>query len=300
MNFLQSENWFNLKTALGNKCVWVKDLFFIISKTPILNKGIGYMPRVDITKIDLKDLITKAKENNLIFVTIDPLNLKSNINSIDFFKSKNVKVSKGFSIHLPKTVMIDLLKDESQLLSDMKQKTRYNIKLSNKKNLTIKFSNQDKDLLEFLKLYTDTFNRQKYFGRSESYLKKVWDNFKVTDSVFIATVEYNSTAIVSWFIIKSGDTLTYVYGGSNEEYKNLMAPYFLTWELIKYGKENGFKYLDLFGIKDDLSDGYSRFKIGFGGEIVEFADTVDLIINPLMYKLIKLVYTIRNKILFRS
>jgi len=296
MNFLQSQQWFDTKTELGNKCYPIGHYFFHTTKLPFINKYIGYMPRVDINKIDYISLVATAKNANCVFVTIDPENLKSEIDSKRNLSNKVLNIADGLPIHLPNTVFIDLTKSEEELLNNMKQKTRYNLKLAQKKGVKVSISNKESDLDMFVDLYLKTLQRQKYSGRDSHYLRTVWNNFK--DKVFIATAEYEGKALASWFVIAYDNTLTYVYGGSSEENKNLMAPYALAWELIRFGKDNGYKTLDLFGIKKDLSDGYSRFKAGFGGDIIEFADTVDIVIDTKLYSLIKLIYKIRNKLKF--
>jgi lipid II:glycine glycyltransferase (peptidoglycan interpeptide bridge formation enzyme) len=298
IDFLQSPNWKKVKEQLGNKCFDVDDYFFQTTKLPILNKYIGYMPRVDLTKIDFDLLLAQAKEANCVFVTIDPQNLTQDLDSFDFLHNQGIDAAEGFPIHLPKTVLIDLTLDEQVLLNNLKQKTRYNLKLAQKKGVSVSISNKDSDFDVFNDLYQKTVARQGYAGRSSYYLKTVWENFK-EENAFIATATFEGIAIASWFIVAYEDTLTYVYGGSSEEYKNVMAPYALVWELVRLGKEYGYKYLDLFGIKDDLSDGYSRFKIGFGGEVIEHSKTVDIIVDKNLYRLIKVIYAIRNKIKFR-
>lgn len=296
MNFLQSQQWFDTKTDLGNKCFPIGHYFFQTTKLPLVNKYIGYMPRVDLTKIDYTSLVKSAKEAKCVFITIDPENLKTEIDSRQYLKGKVSNIAEGLPIHLPNTVYLNLEKSEDELLANMKQKSRYNLKLAQKKGVKVSISNKDSELDLFIDLYLKTLKRQKYAGRSEHYLKTVWKHFR--DKVFIANAYYEEVPLASWFVIAYDNTLTYVYGGSSEEHKNLMAPYALVWELIKYGKQNGYKILDLFGIKQDLSDGYSRFKAGFGGELIEFADTVDVVIDTRLYGLIKLVYKIRNKLRF--
>lgn len=296
MNFLQSEQWLKTKQELGNKTFEVGEYFFQTTKIPYLNKYIGYMPRVDLNKLNTEELSSKAKSENCVFVTIDPENLKTDLDSLSFFKNKGINAELGLPIHLQNTVIIDLKKSEENFLSGMKQKTRYNLKLAQKKGVKVVISNEESELALFVDLYLKTIKRQGYSGRSSNYLKTVWNNFK--GNVFIATAYFENTPLASWFVIAYEDTLTYVYGGSSDEHKNLMAPYLLVWELSKYGKEKGFKYLDLFGIKKDLSDGYSRFKAGFGGEIVEFSDTVDIVLDSKMYSIIKFAYKLRNIVKF--
>lgn len=297
MNFLQSQQWFDTKTKLGNKCYSVGNYFFQTTKLPYVKKTIGYMPRVDLKKIDINELIHKAKEANCIFLTIDPENYKQDLDSIEFFNKMNLIVAEGKPIHLQNTVLIDLNKSEEELLASMKQKTRYNLKLAQKKGLNVVISSENVEYEKFVELYLTTLKRQNYSGRSKNYLDTVWNEFK--GKSVIATVYYNSTPLASWFLIAYDNVLTYVYGGSSEEYKNLMGPYLLVWELVKFGKEKGYQYFDLFGVKKDLSDGYSRFKSGFGGKQIEYSDTVDLVIDSKLYSIFNFVYKLRNKIAFR-
>lgn len=292
MNFLQSENWFKTKEELKNKCIKVDNYFFYLTRIPVLNKYVGYMPRVDIKNVDYTLLLELAKENQCIYVSIDPENLKSEVNTIEYLKNLKLDVEIGIPIHLQHTVIIDLSKSEEEILSSMKQKTRYNIKLAQKKGLKVSISNEDSELGIFLDLYESTVKRQNYSGRSIGYLKTVWKNFK--DKAYIATVYFEDKAIASWFLISEGETLTYVYGGSSQEYKNLMAPYLLAWEIVKFGKENGYHYFDLFGIKKNLEDGYSRFKIGFTNSYTEYADTVDIIVDKSLYNVFKFIVRLRK------
>lgn len=294
MNFLQSKNWRDTKQSLGNKVYEVGEYFFHTTPLPFLGKSVGYMPRPDINKVNWYELYKIAKISGCIYITIDPQNLITE--NIEL--PKEYKFEKGSPVHLQHTVMIDLSKSEDELLAAMKQKHRYNLNLAQKKGVKVKISNDEDAFAEFLSLYQLTVFRQRYHGRNSEYLKTVWENFK-DENAFIATAYYENTPIVSWLVISYEDTLTYVYGGSGDEYKNVMAPYLLEWELVKLGKQFNYKYLDLFGIKEDRSDGYSRFKVGFGGEIVEYAETIDFVLDLNLYKLIKIAGSIRKKLIFK-
>jgi lipid II:glycine glycyltransferase (peptidoglycan interpeptide bridge formation enzyme) len=85
----------------------------------------------------------------------------------------------------------------------------------------------------------------------------------------------------------------YPYGASTREYKELMAPNLLMWELIKFGKKQGCEGLDMWGAlgpkpnKKDPWYGFHRFKQGYGGDLVEFLGTYDLVLEPRLYPLYK-------------
>ena len=96
--------------------------------------------------------------------------------------------------------------------------------------------------------------------------------------------------IVSFF----GNTATYVHGASSNEYRNVMAPYLLQWEVIKIVQEKGYKYYDFYGIDEKKWPGVTRFKLGFSGNIVEYPGTFDLAFDNLWYNMYKVLRKIRR------
>lgn len=308
MNFLQSKFWKECKKNLGNKVYDVGEYFFHTTPLPLIGKSIGYMPRPDLNKINWDELYRVAEEAGCIYITIDPDNLKSeNIKLPNTFNFE-----KGQPIHLQENTIIDLTKPDEDLLAAMKQKHRYNLNLSKKKGIGVEISNTNHAFAEFLQLYESTVQRQGYHGRSKEYIQTVWQtlqDFETTEPQLetIATAYYQGSPLASWFLFLFEDTIFYPYGGSSEENKNVMAPYSLVWEIIQWGKQNGYKKLDLWGIKSTgksevgefVYDGYSRFKVGFGGDIIEYADSINLVIDKGYYKLLKVLLNLRNKILFK-
>jgi len=75
-----------------------------------------------------------------------------------------------------------------------------------------------------------------------------------------------------------------------------MASSLLMWEAIKLGKKIGCGEFDMWGAKDNPKDpwyGFTKFKLGFGAEIVNFSPTLDLVINPFLYRVVILLDKIR-------
>lgn len=319
MYFLQSTYWEEIKKRLGNKTFRLGNVFMQATKVPRLPYFVGYIPRANLSDINWDLLISEGKKNNLVYISIDPEN-KFEEFEFDFKANKEFKVSKGMPTHLQYNTVLNLTKTEEDLLSGMKQKHRYNLKLAEKKGVSVKIESTEQAFSEFLKLYLLTLNRQDYFGRGENYIKTVWNTLKEFENkeskelIYIATAYFEEKPIASWMLILFEDTICYPYGGTSDEYRNVMGTYKLIWEIIKWGKLKGYKKLDLFGLEADksseargqtseqlepeFSDGYSRFKVGFGGEIIKYADTIDLIINPKLYKPIKSAASLRERFRF--
>jgi len=91
-----------------------------------------------------------------------------------------------------------------------------------------------------------------------------------------------------------------MFGASSDEYKNLMAPYLLHWEIIQEARELGFEKYDFFGVAPDDDPkhawaGVTRFKKQFGGEVESIMGSYDLVAKPIQYKLFKLAEKIRRR-----
>ncbi|KKR48957.1 MAG: Methicillin resistance protein [Candidatus Magasanikbacteria bacterium GW2011_GWC2_40_17] len=197
------------------------------------------------------------------------------------------------------TLLVDLQKREEEILSYMHQKTRYNIRLAGKKNLTVKIIKgqdiQEKELADFWSLLKQTSARdeiklhpKKYYGLMAKVLGS--DNYFLHFYFFI--VYFGEIPLVAGSFIGFGDTFTYIHGASSDKYREMMATYLLQWEAIKYAKAQGFKYYDFGGVnpldKKDFEyrirrEGISRFKFGFGGTIYHFGKSYNIILKEKGY-----------------
>ena len=190
---------------------------------------------------------------------------------------------------------MDLDKGEEELLKSMHQKTRYNIRLADKKGVKIKFNKSDKDLDSFWQLLQETTNRDKFSAHSKSYYQEMLS----LDNVYLALAEYEGEVLAANIIMPWGNTTTYLHGASSNKFRNVMAPYLLQWETIKKAKKEGFQYYDFWGIAPEGSSkekswaGITRFKRGFGGKEIKYLGTYDFIVNSFWYRLYELVRKFR-------
>ncbi|TSC90236.1 MAG: femAB [Microgenomates group bacterium Gr01-1014_5] len=106
---------------------------------------------------------------------------------------------------------------------------------------------------------------------------------------------HQGTTLASWILFVWKDKLYYPYGASSSEHRNVMAPYAIMWQAIKFGKRLNLKTFDLWG--SDEAKGYTRFKEGFGPENIEYLGTWDLPINNKLYYLYRLAEEIRWRFL---
>jgi peptidoglycan pentaglycine glycine transferase (the first glycine) len=203
----------------------------------------------------------RNSDNKAIFVRVEPV-----LNSIPNNLQRTVDVQPS------KTLLLSLKESESEILGQMHQKTRYNIRLAEKKNLIIKNTPEYSE--QFLDLLEETKQRDSFRIHSRSYYQRMIEG----KTVDLITVWTGDTLLAGSLLAKQGDTVTYVHGASSSENRELMAPYFLHWQSIVEAKKQGYAWYDWQGIDEKKWPGVTRFKQGFGGEIYIFPGTFDLVL----------------------
>lgn len=301
MHPLQSQEWEKARKEMGIETIRLNGFLLTLHKIPFTNYKIGYLPR---SKMPDKKILDKlfefGKKNNLIFIKIEPYVEKSKFQISNFksiLKSK-FQISKH-PLFPAWTQILDLDKPEDKLLKSFHSKTRYNIRLAEKKGVIVKEESNDKGFEIFAKLYFETCKRQKYFGHNYQYHKTIWKNLK--DKIAHILIAYfNNTPLAAYELWYQDKTLYYVYGGTSIKYRNLMASNLLMWEAIKLGKKLGAEKFDMWGSLPPNYDlthpwsGFTRFKQGYGTKFIEFIGSYDFIIKPFLYKIYNIAYFLRE------
>lgn len=189
------------------------------------------------------------------------------------------------------TRRLGLTKSADDLLADMHQKTRYNIRLSEKKTLDVRVGNEA-DLRAFLALLKETAARGNFSPLADTRLKSMYDFLAKDGTAKLRLVEYDGKLIAGQLEIWYADTVTYLHGASSSSHRELMAPYALHWHAIAEAKADGKHWYDFWGENpnDETSidykpkwSGISRFKKGFGGEHIEYVGTLEVPIKKTLY-----------------
>lgn len=192
------------------------------------------------------------------------------------YNTLNWKFEKAPSNILPSnTIFVNLRKSPEDILGSMKPKTRYNVKLADRKNVEVKVMGIE-NLPIWYKLYQDTATRNGIYVDQMSYFETVLST-KAADTrspaeVFLLVAEQNAVPLAAMFLTISSKRATYLYGASSSENRNTMATYALQWEAMKFGKAKGCTEYDMFGVapRPEPSHpmyGLYKFKVGFGGSI---------------------------------
>jgi len=237
-------------------------------------------------KKDLSDLFKEIKKigkrHKAIFVRMSPY---GNLQPTTY----NLQPTNNDS-HPTTSLVLDLSLDEEELLRQMKPKGRYNIKVAHKHGVTIE---EDKQVDDFYDLLTKTGDRDGFGIHPESYYQNMLDSMPENAQLLLA--EYDGKIISGGIFIYLDEWGIYYYGASDNEYRNVMAPYLIQWHAIKEAKERGCKYYDFLGIAPEISKnhpwkGVTQFKKKFGGKVVNYPKAKEMILNKfwhLLYKIYK-------------
>jgi len=306
---LQSWEWGEARKKMGIEVLRIGEFdkeklvnVYQLTFHPIPNTKfkIGYLPRSNFPSKDILNyLIDYDKKHNVIFIKIEPDVLIENLK----LKIENSRLTKSPHPLFPEwTQTLNLTKLEDELLKNMKSKTRYNIRLAQKKGVVVKEMSNSQGFEIFAKLYFETCKRQKYFGHTQTYHKIIWNTLK-NNIAHILIAFYNNIPLAAYELFYFKNKFYYTYGGTSDEYRNLMASNLLMWEAIKLGKNLGAREFDMWGSLPPNYDqknswaGFTRFKEGYGTTFVQTIGSYDLIIFPFYYKIYNFVNKIRNILL---
>ncbi len=185
------------------------------------------------------------------------------------------------------TVLIDLTPSEDDLLMNMKQKTRYNVRLAGRRGVEVRVGTpSDLDLL--YRMYAETSVRDGFVIRGKAYYQRVWETFMQAGMAEPLIAEVEGTPVAAVVIFRFADKAWYLHGMSRDLHREKMPNYLLQWEAMRRAKQAGCQVYDLWGAPDEFhSDdplwGVYRFKEGLGGQVVRHIGAWDLPIRPLYY-----------------
>ena len=347
--FLQSEKWRTFQDSIGRKThnisaegFWanivehtlpVVGKYFYIPRGPVVQDTNNQIPE------QIRKLIDLAEKEKMGWIRIDPamgnvLEIIKNAVGTDLVsvlgQTQGVGQTQGLPLRRYKIVkaphdmqpkeifIIDIIKTEEELLEEMKSKTRYNIRLAEKKEVKVFASREKKYVDEFFRLVKVTAKRDGIVTHPESYYRKMLE--VVPGRILkLYVAEYENKIIAANLVLFYGETCTYMHGASDDCARNVMAPYLLQWKQIQDARVAGCRKYDFGGVisardkkqeaitkqipssnfqapkttnqklKTNKWVGITRFKVGFSPETesMKFCGSFDIIISRPKYSLYK-------------
>ena len=181
---------------------------------------------------------------------------------------------------------------EEDLLAGMNQQWRRNIKKAAKEGVeVVRSTSVPEDLKAFHDLYVHTAERDHFTPRPLSYFTTMFEALGADDPdrirLYLARHEGDLVASTIW--IRVGAHSWYSYGASSTDKREVRGSNAVQWQMIRDSLKAGAHVYDLRGITDTLDTedshvGLIRFKVGTGGEAVEYVGEWDLPLNKPIYK----------------
>ncbi|MCB0076745.1 MAG: peptidoglycan bridge formation glycyltransferase FemA/FemB family protein [Anaerolineales bacterium] len=264
-----------------------------IPRTPF---AIGYASKGPIGELDdpvvaqrvLADLVAEAKRQRCLFVKIDPDMPTRTPDFVALLRREGWQ--RGEPIQFPNTATISLAPERDELLAAMKSKTRYNIRLAERRGIEVS-EGSAADYALFYEMYRETAARDGFLIRPRAYYLDLWRALDRQSMSHLLIAAKEGTPVAGLILFTFGETAWYFYGASTDLHRRDMPTYALQWAAIEWAKRHGFASYDLWGAPTDLNDesdglaGVWRFKEGFAPTFREQIGAWDYPIFPLGYRL---------------
>lgn len=303
-SLLQTKEWADLRQGSGWQAYDI-DGISVLQRKLFLGKTFLYAPEIDWREIKnlpifLQKIQKIAKENQAIFFRLEILD-EIDPKIIGILKQN--RFIKSFEELQPEhRQIIDISKPEEEILAQMKEKGRYNIRVAERHNVVIEKmvgSSTSLGIKKFYQLFAQTAKRDGFEIRPQKYFEKLMEILGPNYAELLLA-KYQGKTLAAEIVTYYNETASYLYGASSNEDRNLMAPYLLHWQAIKNARQKGCKYYDLLavapeGVERHKYAGISRFKRQFGGRTVQIVGGYDLIYQPFWYKMFKVAEKIRRK-----
>jgi lipid II:glycine glycyltransferase (peptidoglycan interpeptide bridge formation enzyme) len=306
---LQSSLWGQVKSMLGWRVVRVKvardgrihgGAQLLLRTVPGLG-AIGYVARGPVLasadpvprEVVLRALESVSRQYRVRFVVVQPP--AGHPATVQDLRMRGYREAGRLVEPHPRcTVVVDLSPDEDRLLAAMKSKTRYNIRLAQRRDVTVREGGQ-RDIAVFHRLLTLTGERQRFPVPSREYFGDLMRVMAPGGHARIFLAEVHGEPVSALLVVAFGDTVTYKRGGWSGGDGNRHPNELLHWTAMRWAKQQGYRHYDFEGIDTDRTAAgvpeatgaggtrsVSSFKLGFGGAVVESPGPYELIMNPVL------------------
>jgi lipid II:glycine glycyltransferase (peptidoglycan interpeptide bridge formation enzyme) len=197
----------------------------------------------------------------------------------------------GFTAGQPKyNFQIPLAgRTEDDVLAGMNQQWRRNIRKAAKQGVEVSEGGRDA-LADFHRVYVETAERDHFTPRPLSYFQTMWDTMTAEDPqrLRLYLAHHEGDLVAATTLVQVGSHAWYSYGASTTAKREVRGSNAVQWQMIRDSLAAGADVYDLRGITDTIDSddphvGLLQFKVGTGGEAVEYLGEWDLPINRPLY-----------------
>lgn len=303
--------WQPLRFAVEENGQIIAAASILKRKLPKVSRCIFYCPRGPILDYDNEALLRflfdrlreESRTHGAILLKIDPAiraerqDVVERLKRIGFLPAPDAQG--GFGGTQPRCVMpLNIERSEAELLASFHHKWRYNIRLAERKGVTVKSDGTREDVRTFYRILQETAERDGFRVRDLSYFERMWDELAPRGLAKLFLASYQGEPIAGAFNLRLGDKCWYLYGASSNQHRNVMPNHLVQWTAIRWAKSQGCRVYDFRGVapqrreshaadkaqpRNTHLEGLNRFKAGFGAEYVEYIGEFDLPLSRFWY-----------------
>lgn len=248
--------------------------------------------------VTLKEELERiGKQEDAVFVRLDFTPPVQNEILSQFFTRAAGATYHGAYFQPRTEWFLDVKKSEDDLLSAMHEKTRYAIRIAERKGITTEIVTEhfENYFDAFYVLMAQTAKRNGFYLHPQGYYRHIFQC--PPPHSYLSLARFGEKILAIDFVVVFCGIANYVFGASSDEEKNRMPTYAAQWRAIRHAKEHGCTAYNFGGITTNHMpvrgwEGLTRFKKNFGGREVIHSDFFDVVINPLWYWL----YVTRKRI----
>ncbi len=311
--FQQSWEWGDFQEAAGNRIVRIgvfDDSGGLCAAATLVKKHLpanaSYMycpkgPVIASKTVDHKLQIIDALVNGIIDIARQEKAIFFRFEPPDPPEKYYKQAVRTIDVQPSRTSIIEINRDSTDIMKTMHPKTRYNIRLAEKKGLRVNEAGIE-DFEGFWQLMMETRDRDGFRLHPKEYYRRMLGIGGAKPaagkalSVALLTAEFEGRLIAGNIMAIFGDTATYVHGASSNAWRQVMAPYLLQWAGVRKAQELGCKFYDLYGIDERKWPGVTRFKLGFGGYEQAYPGTFDFPLAGWQYNIYRALRAARRLI----
>lgn len=304
---LQSFEWGEFKAAWGweplrllfeeaGRAVAAASL--LLRPLPLRPYALAYVPKgpvVDYSRPSLAAAVLRAVaqvagRRGALLVKVDPEVLHDDLAALAALGAAGFRAATE-QVQRPNTAVLDLRPSLDEILAAMKQKTRYNIRLAERRGVVVEQAGPE-TFREFYAVYQETGRRDDFIVRPYEYCRRAWQLFLERGHAAFFVARFQGQLLGGVIPFAFGHTAWYMYGASASVHRNLMANNLLQWRVIEWARARGCTAYDMWGAPDVLREGEPlwgpyQFKLGFGARLVRHAGAHDRALRPGLARLLE-------------
>ena len=307
-HYLQSHEWGEFKRGYGwrpvrltleqeGRVVGVGQ--FLVYDTPLVPGSLMYCPKgpclpwedEEAVRAFFRGAVAAAKRHGAHTLKIEPEvreeqeRVKGSLAGLGFGRFR-------WDLNFKTMALVDLSRPEEEILAGMKGKTRYNTRLAEKKGVRVAEDNSPEAREHFWRMFEGTSERNGFWHRPRAYHLAGWRAMEDVGRAHLFFATHEGDRLAGILVYTFGRKYWYILGASTNEKRNLMPPYLLQWEVMRWAKSQGLECYDMMAVPspNEVDEnhplyGVYRFKVGFGGGIADYIGCFDLPIRSVRAKL---------------